>query len=112
MDFEIEFPDLNPERWMPWRLLRAMCPRPDLQLLLLLPTEEAKRRCDLKQEPFPPSPEVRRLREQAYQELATRADWVPLDANRSAEEVHLAIMETLEETVGPTTNKKQAQGTP
>ena len=95
MDFEIEFPDLNPERWMPWRLLRAMCPRPDLQLLLLLPTEEAKRRCDLKQEPFPPSPEVRRLREQAYQELATRTDWVPLDANRSAEEVHLAIMETL-----------------
>ena len=96
LDLELEFPDLVLEQWLPWRLLRAMCPKPDVRLLLLLPSEEAQRRCELKQEPFPPSPEARQLREQAYQDLASHVDWTALDANQSLDDVHRRIIEAVE----------------
>jgi dTMP kinase len=92
MDLQTEFPELNVDTWVPWRLVCSLCPTPDLQLLLLLPSEEAQRRCDLKNEPFPPSLETRRFREAIYEGWSRDPDRVVVDASQDMEEVHQEIV--------------------
>ncbi len=69
IDFELNFPEENVERWLTWRLLQSVTPTPDVSFLLLIPVSESMRRSKLKFEPFPDSPEVLEKRLERYRTL-------------------------------------------
>jgi dTMP kinase len=84
-DFELRFPQVPAGSLR--RVLRAVSPRPDLAVLLVLPWDEVMRRLTLKDEPFPDPIEQRRKRYQGYQQLAASGDYLVVDATRSVESI-------------------------
>lgn len=72
-------------------LFDALGVKPQLAILLTLPFEEAKRRSDAKDEPFPDAPEVRAARHVEYEALAADSRFVVLDATRPPEEIGARI---------------------
>lgn len=97
MDLQTLFPEVVADDWLPWRMVRSMCSRPTVQVLLVLSSEEAERRCELKEEPFPTSLEVRQFREANYERLSRDPAWVVVDASQSEEDVHLEILRAIDE---------------
>lgn len=59
---------LRPERLMVWKIVSAVCPRPDIQLFLTIPAIESERRSLEKGDPFPESFPDRQKRISYYQE--------------------------------------------
>jgi thymidylate kinase len=95
LDLRFRFPSLEVERWFSAKALRALCPKPDVSLLLSLEESDVANRMALKPEPFPDPPELRQRRHQAYQELAQRGGYTVIDASASIDEVHTAIMQAV-----------------
>lgn len=100
LDLELRFPERRPD-FAPFLTPTGwLCPRPDVQLLLLLPYEEMLRRSHAKQEPFPDSPEVRDRRFDAYVELGRSGSFVNVDSARPIAEVHDEIMGAVSRSTG------------
>ena len=79
VDFRLNFPDEAVERWWLWRLFVRLTPAPDAAFLLLIPVAESVRRSQLKNEPFPDSPETLAARLAQYEALAEQGHWQVLD---------------------------------
>jgi len=91
IDFRLNFPSEEVERWWLWRVVARLAPRPDVALLLLVPVAESERRSDLKGEPFRDSREVLSARLAHYRALALPAGCTMLDGSRPAAEVAAEI---------------------
>ena len=99
IDFKLMFPDIRVEEWLLWKILVWLTPRPDAAFFLTIPLEEAERRCWVKYEPFPDTPEMRAKRFAAYQEASQRGHWQILDATKPAADVASDILCVLEDHV-------------
>ena len=75
-----------------WRFLAWVTPRPAAAFLLLIPVEESQRRSQLKDEPFPDSPEVLAQRLAAYRSRPEFEGWLEIDCRASIEAVRRKIM--------------------
>lgn len=62
IDFRLNFPDVDIDQWILWKILVWISPKPDAAFLLLVPVEECLRRSKLKNEPFPDSEDVLKRR--------------------------------------------------
>lgn len=91
LDFRLNLPDEQVERWLLWRLLVWLAPRPDAAFLFLVPVEESLRRSRLKYEPFPDSPATLQTRLEFYERLAAEGRWTRLDGLQTREQLHAAV---------------------
>lgn len=81
IDFCINFPQVNVEMWMIWKLLVWVTPKPDYAWFLRIPLEESIRRSIEKRDPFPEPLETRTRRHVLYTEFAdTRGVWRSINA--------------------------------
>ncbi|MEB2313871.1 MAG: hypothetical protein OZ928_18655 [Polyangiaceae bacterium] len=100
LDLTFRFPALEGSSRRALGAAARVCPRPDAELLLLLPEAEMLRRMELKNEPFPDPPEIRARRYAAYAERA-RAPWVtPIDSAREIAAVHAELHRVVSEALG------------
>ena len=98
IDFKLMFPDIRVEEWLLWKILVWMTPHPGAAFLLMIPLDESERRCQIKYEPFPDTPEMRAERFAAYQEASRRGHWQILDAAKPAADVAAQILCVLGES--------------
>lgn len=94
IDLALRFRDLPTQRL--GALLSAICPKPDLAVLLMLPWDEIQRRLATKAEPFPDREDVRRARYDAYQRLAATGQYAIVPAEGSVDEVQVRIRKHIE----------------
>ena len=92
LDFKIAFPDVQIERWFLWKILVRLTPSPDTAFLLMIPLEESERRCQIKYEPFPDTPERREQRYMLYQKLSKLGYWQIVDASQPVDQVFASIV--------------------
>ena len=96
IDFRLNFPAEDVERWWLWRWLVRLSPQPDVSFLLMIPVEESLRRSQEKDEPFPEPEERRRQRYAHYQQLQQEGLWsVVIDTTRPVEQVWAEIQAAL-----------------
>jgi dTMP kinase len=97
IDFCLNFPGEDVERWRLWQTLVRLTPRPDASFLITLPVDESVRRSHLKREPYPTPPEVLAKRLALYEQLAAGskasawAQWRVLDGLRPADDTAAGI---------------------
>ena len=91
IDFRLNFPAEQVERWWLWRAVERLVPRPDVAFLLLVPVAESERRSDLKGEPFRDGREVLSARLAHYRALALPRGCTMLDGSRPAPEIAAEI---------------------
>ena len=92
IDFKLAFPNIRVEEWLLWKILVWLTPRPDAAFLLMIPLDESERRCQMKYEPFPDTPEMRAKRFAAYKEASRWGHWRILDATKPAADVATEIL--------------------
>lgn len=95
IDFRLNFPEVNIDRWLLWKALKFLAPKPDHAFLLLIPVEESIRRAGQKDEPFPDSEETLKKRLGYYRKLSLAACWSVLDCMRPVEEIANEITENI-----------------
>jgi len=91
LDFALAFPATNAPRWLLWRLILRLLPRPAVHFLFLIPVDVALRRSVEKQEPFPDSAETLAQRLAAYTSLAAVGGKLAMDGLRPREELHAEV---------------------
>jgi len=96
IDFKINFKDQNVEQWFLCKLLLWTSPQPDISFLMLIPVEEALKRSEQKDEPFPDSPEILAKRLGRYKELLDDKNWTILDGLKSKEELTFEIKQIVD----------------
>jgi dTMP kinase len=96
IDFKINFKNQNVERWFLYKLLLWASPRPDISFLMLIPVEEALKRSEQKDEPFPDSPEILTKRLGMYKELLDDKNWNILDGLKPKEELTFEIKQIVD----------------
>ena len=96
VDFRLNFPAEQVQEWRLWRLLALLAPRPDVSFLLLIPVEESMRRSELKDEPFPDSPEVLAQRLEHYEAQVAEGRWHVLDGQRPVADIFAEIRERVD----------------
>ena len=79
IDFRLHYPQARVDRWLLWRLLVRLTPRPDAAFLMSIPLEESMRRGRLKNEPFPTPPDLLARRKEIYESSARRNSLLVLD---------------------------------
>lgn len=95
IDFRLNFPAEQIERWWLWKLLVWAAARPQAAFLLLIPVAESLRRSDIKGEPFRDSPEVLAQRLVQYQQLGQAGFWQMLDGTEAAQDLAASIATTV-----------------
>jgi len=104
LDFRLNFPQEQVERWWLWRILQCVSPKPDVAFALLIPVGESLRRSQQKNEPFPDPPEVLDRRLAAYEELEKRAGWHVMDGCRPLDELADEIWEIVQTAMNSTSS--------
>lgn len=95
IDFRLNFPQARFDRWLIWRLLVRITPRPDAAFLLSIPVDVSVHRSRLKDEPFPTPPELLAWRTEIYDIAAQRDSLLVLDGERPADQLASEILATL-----------------
>lgn len=101
IDFQINFPSIEVERWSLWRALVWSAPQPDASFLLVIAPQESERRALTKGDPFPDPWEKRQKRYDLYHKLAEQ-DLVSdiVDASASLEHQHEYIYHQVQIRLG------------
>jgi thymidylate kinase len=97
IDFTLNFPGSNFDRWPLWKLLQAITPKPDRAFMLLIPVEESLRRSKLKDEPFPDSAEVLSQRLAFYEKFSAAGYGIVIDCMHSIDEISNQIVSIVRE---------------
>ena len=95
IDLSLSFPEIVERHRNALSVLTYLCPRPNLQILLLLEESEAIDRAARKREPFPDAESVRKMRYQAYSKLARRSSFLVVDGGAPIGEVADSILNAL-----------------
>ena len=95
VDFCLNFPQEQVEKWWLWRALVKVTPRPDVAFLLTIPLGESEVRCSQKYDPFPDPPDVRARRFELYRSLAQQGSWYAIDATKPVDKLFAEILSVL-----------------
>ena len=88
IDFKMKYPEFDFERWLVWRVAKAICKKPKHSIIYTIPAELSMYRSTLKDEPWPEPVEVRRDRIDRYMAEIDKGRWQHIiDATPSIEEV-------------------------
>ena len=101
IDFQLNFPGVDIDRWILWKILVWISPKPDAAFLLLVPVEECLRRSKLKNEPFPDSEDVLQRRLILYRKFSLRLHI--LDGLKPIDVIHKEIKSCLNNEDKPST---------
>jgi thymidylate kinase len=97
VDFRVNFCGHRFEKWVIWKLLEKITPKPRISFLFMISAEESFRRGCKKQEAFMESFEVKRLKQKEYLALAAEGKWSNMiDGSMAADEVFSRVKEVLE----------------
>jgi thymidylate kinase len=92
VDFRMNFPEVTVERWLIWRLLERVAPKPSYAWFLDIPLEESECRSVEKGDPYPDALDVRMRRHALYTDLAQAPRlWRIVDATQPAIDVAAEI---------------------
>ncbi len=97
VDFRQNFAKEQVESWWLWRLLEWIVPRPNVTFLMLVPVDESLRRSELKNAPFPDTPEVLAFRLAQYQAMSELYDWHVLDGLRPIDATQTEIQSAIQD---------------
>ena len=92
IDFTIMFPNINIDDWFLWKLLVKCSPAPQKSALLMISMELSEERCSNKFDPFPDTPEIRKIRYQLYKAASNKKHWDVINASESIDSVFRNIM--------------------
>ena len=95
IDFTLNFPGANFDRWPLWKILELITPKPDHAFLLFIPVEESLQRSKQKYEPFPDSEEVLRQRLEYYSGFSRTGNWHIIDCIRPLDAIADEIAATI-----------------
>lgn len=88
IDFKINFPAINVESWIIWRLLVHLCPVPNLAFFLYIPLQVSEDRSLKKGDPFPESIEKRAKRHAFYMGIGKpQVKWNTIDGLTPMQEI-------------------------
>jgi len=88
IDFKMKYPEFDFERWLVWRVAKAIYKKPKHSIIYTIPAELSMYRSTLKDEPWPEPVEVRRDRIDRYMAEIDKGRWQHIiDATPSIEEV-------------------------
>lgn len=88
IDFKMKYPEFDFERWLVWKLAKAIYKKPKHSIIYTIPAELSMYRSTLKDEPWPEPVEVRRDRIDRYMAEIDKGRWQHvIDAEPSIEEV-------------------------
>ena len=87
MDLLLRFPEMKDAVRRAMRGLDAVCPKPDLSLLLVLSADEVAKRMVHKDEPFPDPEETRQARYHRYMSLASNGSFAVVNAEGERDHV-------------------------
>jgi thymidylate kinase len=91
IDFRLNFPEVEIDQWILWKILKRVTPQPDVSFLLIIPVEESLHRSKQKNVPFPDSEEVLQKRLNLYLELSSMHKWFVLDCLQPIKAIHKSI---------------------
>jgi thymidylate kinase len=95
LDFKLNFPGIDFEKMILWKLLVHAAPHPGHKFMLLIPVTESIRRSKLKEEPFPDSESVLQQRHDLYIRYTSTNGYILLDCTRSIDSIHADIRQNL-----------------
>ena len=96
IDFILNFPEENVDRWWIWRILKTLSFKPEHHFVLTIPVEESVRRSIVKNEPFPDSPQTLKIRLKKYMEFIQSKGYVHhIDGQKSVDEIAFEIKSIL-----------------
>jgi thymidylate kinase len=94
IDFALNFPQENIERWLLWKLFLLFSPKPKRYFVLTIPVKESTRRSALKDEPFPDTVETLELRLNDYLAFVSEKSFaIHIDGTQSIDDIHKFIRE-------------------
>lgn len=96
IDFKLNFPQYEFDKWFIWRFLNSISPKPSHTFLLLIPVEESLRRNKLKNEPFPDSRETLAKRLNFYRQFGAENNWQTLNCLNLPKQIHQQIIQICE----------------
>jgi len=96
IDFKLNFPDVNIDQRILWKILKRLIPEPDANFLLLIPVEESMRRSKLKNEPFPDSEKTLEKRMNFYTKISFEIPCYIQDCLQPIETVQKEIRKYIE----------------
>lgn len=96
IDFALNFPQENVEKWYLWRFLIFFAIRPKRHFVLTIPVKESIRRSALKDEPFPDTAETLELRLKDYLAfISEKKIAVHIDGTKKIDDIHAIIRENI-----------------
>lgn len=96
IDFKMKYAEFDFERWLIWKLAKAIYLKPNPSIIYVIPAELSMYRSTLKEEPWPEPMEVRERRIAMYMAEIKKNRWQHvIDATKSIEEVFEKTKEKL-----------------
>ena len=99
IDFRINFPEIRFERWLLWKLLLCIAPKPNVSFLLSIPLVEAEKRAVIKNEPYADPVNIRKLRYRYYQALSKNQSIKKINCLESIEMVTEVLIKEINKTL-------------
>ena len=94
IDFRLNFPQENVDKWLLWKLMVLIAMRPKKHFVLTIPVEESLRRSKLKEEPFPDSEETLKTRLNDYLIFVNQSSYViHINGAKKINDIHNFILE-------------------
>ena len=89
IDFRMKFPEFDFEKWLVWKIAKAIYLKPESAIIYTIPAELSMYRSTLKEEPWPESIDVRRDRIERYMKEIQLGRWqYVIDATPSIDDVY------------------------
>jgi len=97
IDFRLNFPQENVDKWWLWKGLVFIAMRPKKHFVLTIPVEESLRRSKLKEEPFPDSEETLKTRLNDYLIFANKSsNVIHINGAKKINDIHNVILEQVQ----------------
>jgi len=94
IDFKLNFPQENVERWGLWMFMTYVSAKPKKHFVITIHVEESQRRSKLKNEPFPDTEETLKKRLKDYLQFAENNTYtIHIDGSKGIDEIHKYILE-------------------
>ena len=92
IDFKLNFPKENIDKWLLWNILLMFSKQPKKHFVITIPVKESRRRSALKYEPFPDSKEVLDLRLKDYLAFVSEKPFaIHISGIENIDEIHKFI---------------------
>lgn len=96
IDFKLNFPKENIEKWLLWRFLCFTAVKPQKHFVITIPVEESLKRSSQKNEPFPDSKKVLKMRLERYLDFVKENERsIHIDGQNNMNYINKIISENL-----------------